>query len=168
MSTQDTGSVVSRHGLSHQGIRHYATAYWNLSPAQLIQLAVKRGEGELTQGGAFLALTGDQTGRSPNDKFIVEEPATRDSIWWGKVNVATTDEAYRRLHAKVTAYLQARDLFVQDLFAGAGPVHQQHNPGARHLFSLCLHRHAERQGFTAYGCLAIETAGGRDGPLFIC
>ncbi len=124
MSTQDIGAVVSKHGLDNHGLRHYHTAHWNLPSAQLIQAALKRGEGELARGGAFVALTGDQTGRSPNDKFIVEEPATRDSIWWGKVNVATTDEAYRRLYAKVSAYLQARDLFVQDLFAGADPEYR--------------------------------------------
>ena len=124
MSTQDIGSVISRHGLANHGLRHYHTAYWNLHSAQLIQTAIKRGEGELARGGAFVALTGDQTGRSPNDKFIVEEPATRDSIWWGKVNVATTDESYRRLYGKVTAYLQDRDLFVQDLFAGADPEYR--------------------------------------------
>jgi phosphoenolpyruvate carboxykinase (ATP) len=124
VSSKDIGPVVSQNGLHLHGIGHYRTAHWNLPAAALVQHALCRGEGNLAQGGSFVALTGDQTGRSPNDKFIVEDAKSRSSIWWGKVNVATDENVYRRLYGKVAAYLQARDLFVQDLFAGADPEYR--------------------------------------------
>ena len=61
------------------------------------------------------------TGRSPKDKFIVDEAASRNDIWWGDVNVAMPEDDFGRLHAKVAAYLQRRPLFVQDVYAGADP-----------------------------------------------
>jgi phosphoenolpyruvate carboxykinase (ATP) len=68
--------------------------------------------------------TGQYTGRSPNDKFIVEEPSSKDRIWWGDVNQAFSEENYAQLRSKVLAYLQGRDLYIQDLYAGAEPSHQ--------------------------------------------
>ncbi|GAB5469704.1 MAG: phosphoenolpyruvate carboxykinase (ATP) [Rhodospirillales bacterium] len=115
----DSGANVSRYGLAEQGIKTRATAYWNLSAASLYEHTIRRGEGLLSSGGALIVRTGHHTGRSPNDKFIVEEPGTKDTVWWGKVNVATSPERFERLHGKVCAYLQGRDLFVQDLYAGA-------------------------------------------------
>ncbi|MEE8187776.1 MAG: phosphoenolpyruvate carboxykinase [Kiloniellales bacterium] len=115
----DQGPAVSRHGLDHHGIRKFATAYWNLSIPALYEQALRRGEGRLARGGAFVTLTGEHTGRSPKDKFIVEEPSTRDDIWWGEVNAGISEERFERLHAKVLAYFEGRDLFVEDVFAGA-------------------------------------------------
>ncbi|HKY95691.1 MAG TPA: phosphoenolpyruvate carboxykinase (ATP), partial [Kiloniellales bacterium] len=113
------GPVVSRHGLGQQGLKPRNRVYWNLGVAELYEQSLARGEGRLNDGGALCVLTGHHTGRSPNDKFIVEEPASRDNIWWGKVNRAMSQAHFERLHAKVIAYLQGRDLFVQDLAAGA-------------------------------------------------
>ncbi len=115
----ESGPVISRHGLAEQGIKTRGTAYWNLTAPALYEHTVRRGDGFLSDGGALVVRTGHHTGRSPNDKFIVEEPGSAEDIWWGKVNVATTPERFERLHAKVQAYLQGRDLFVQDLYAGA-------------------------------------------------
>ena len=115
----DSGPTVSRHGLAEQGIRTLGTAFWNLSTPVLYEHTIRRGDGFLGGGGALIVRTGHHTGRSPNDKFIVDEPETSKDIWWGKVNVATSPERFERLHGKVLAYLQARDLYVQDLYAGA-------------------------------------------------
>src|SRR5690606_27201265 len=67
----------------------YTTAmqYRNLAPAELVEHAIRRGEGELSRDGAFVARTAPHTGRSPNDKYVVREPSSADRIWWGSVNV---------------------------------------------------------------------------------
>jgi phosphoenolpyruvate carboxykinase (ATP) len=120
----DIGPVVSRHGLARHGIVNHATAYWNLGASALYEHTVRGGHGRLAPGGALVVYTGQHTGRSPKDKFIVQESATSDDIWWGEVNVATSEERFERLHAKVLAYFQNRDLYVQDLFAGADPEYR--------------------------------------------
>jgi phosphoenolpyruvate carboxykinase (ATP) len=93
----------------------------NLSPVRLIEEAVRRGEGLLTSSGALNAWTGKRTGRSPRDKFIVEEPSTKDKVWWGKLNQPIAEQDYLVLRQEVLAYLQGRELFVMDGFAGADP-----------------------------------------------
>jgi phosphoenolpyruvate carboxykinase (ATP) len=113
------GPVASRHGLSQQGLKPRSRVFWNLGVAALVEQSLSRGEGQLAEGGALCVLTGQHTGRSPDDKFIVEEPASREQVWWGSVNKPISQAHFERLHAKVIAYLQGRDLFVQDLAAGA-------------------------------------------------
>lgn len=115
------GPVISRHGLNHHGIHNPGSVHWNLSVPALYSHALRRNEGQLAQGGALVVQTGQHTGRSPNDKFIVKEASTQDDIWWGDVNVATSADKFMRLHAKILAYFQSRELFVQDVFAGADP-----------------------------------------------
>jgi phosphoenolpyruvate carboxykinase (ATP) len=111
--------------LTGQGIVAKGTVHWNLVPPQLIQSAIRRGEGELADMGPFVAVTAPHTGRSPNDKFVVDEPSTRDDVWWGKVNRPFPPEQFERLLADVQAYLSEQDeLFVQDLYAGADPAHR--------------------------------------------
>ena len=106
--------------LSESGIHTDATIYWNLDNISLIDLAVERNEGFLTADGALVTETGERTGRSPNDKFIVEEATTSDDINWGNVNVSTNDDTFERLKAEVINHLSSREsLFVQDLYCGA-------------------------------------------------
>ena len=93
----------------------------NLPAAALVEQAILRGEGIMAEGGALAVTTAPYTGRSPNDKFIVREPSCEDVIWWGKVNVAMSAEAFDALHGKVLAYLQGRDVFVQDNYTCADP-----------------------------------------------
>jgi len=90
----------------------------NLTPSALIEHAVARGEGVLTERGAFCAITTPHTGRSPKDKFVIEEPGGSERIWWEK-NPRLDPAAFERLHEDVRGYLDAHDVFVQDLFAGA-------------------------------------------------
>jgi phosphoenolpyruvate carboxykinase (ATP) len=120
----DFGPVISRHGLDLHDISGHTAAHWNLGAPALYEHALRRGEGRLARGGAMVVLTGQHTGRSPNDKFTVEEPSTRDDIWWGEVNRAMDEADFDRLHAKVLAYFQGRELFVQDLSAGADPEYR--------------------------------------------
>ncbi len=119
-----TGLAPSRHDLSRNGLQNVKTAHWNLTAPALYEHALRRGEGMIAQGGALVVETGEHTGRSPNDKFIVEDEMTRDSVWWGKVNAAMTREAFDRLHAKVLAHFDDREVFVQDLYAGADETYR--------------------------------------------
>jgi phosphoenolpyruvate carboxykinase (ATP) len=95
----------------------------NLTPPMLIEHALRRSEGTLTDRGAFTAVTAPHTGRSARDKFLVDEPGIHDRIWWEK-NPRIDPAAFDRLQEDVRAYLDAREVFVQDLFAGADPAYR--------------------------------------------
>ncbi|MBV7316688.1 phosphoenolpyruvate carboxykinase [Shewanella sp. NIFS-20-20] len=97
--------------------------YTNLGPAELIELSLAKGEGQLTANGALVATTGSRTGRSPNDRFIVKDADSADNIDWGKVNRPFDADAFDRLWQQVTTYLSAQDTFVSELEVGADPAH---------------------------------------------
>ena len=96
----------------------------NLSVSQLVKESVRRQESRLAANGALVALTGPYTGRSPKDRYIVEDDATRESVDWGDVNLPISPRNFARLHQKVLTYLQSRDVFVQDCFVGADPAYR--------------------------------------------
>ncbi len=101
------------------GIAGSGKVYRNLSVSQLTAKALERGEGVLSDKGALSIVTGKYTGRSPDDKFLVDTPAVHDEIAWGKVNRPISKERYEAIKGKVLAYLQNREIFVFDGFAGA-------------------------------------------------
>jgi phosphoenolpyruvate carboxykinase (ATP) len=121
---EQIGPVVSRHGLDELGLAPARRVRWNLPAPPLVQLAVAAGEGRLVTGGAFSAATGPHTGRSPRDRYLVERPEIADEIDWGKVNQPIAPAAAERLWAKARAHVRGRELFVQDLHAGADPAHR--------------------------------------------
>lgn len=98
-----------------------ANVYRNLYPAQLVEAAVRRGEGQLASRGSLVAGTGKCTGRSPKDKFTVKDAITADKVDWGKVNLPFSPEKFDALYVRVVDYLKNKELFVQDLFCGADP-----------------------------------------------
>ena len=112
---------METYGLEQLGIVNTAAVYRNLTPAQLTEHALRRGEGTLSATGALVVKTGKYTGRSANDKFIVDTPAVHDDIAWGKVNRPMKKEKFDAIFAKVTAYLQNKEVYVFDGFAGADP-----------------------------------------------
>ena len=112
---------METYGLEQLGIISPSAVYRNLSPAILVEKALARGEGKLNSTGALCVNTGKYTGRSPNDKFIVDSAGVHDEIAWGKVNVPTTQEVFDALYEKMVAYLQNREIFIFDGFAGADP-----------------------------------------------
>jgi phosphoenolpyruvate carboxykinase (ATP) len=138
------GTFVSRFGVENQGLFNARTVYWNLPAAQLYEQAVRRGEALIAREGPLVATTGKHTGRSPNDKFLVREPSSEPEIWWGEVNRSFEPEQFNRLFQKVQGYLQNRDLFVFDGYAGADPryrlpvrvinEHAWHNLFAQNMF----------------------------------
>ena len=117
-------TAKSRYGLERQGMRHLGRLHWNQSIPVLYEHAIRRGEGELGVGGSFSVSTGLYTGRTPRDKYIVEEPATKETVWWGKINQQVAPDRFDSLHQRMLAYLQGRELFVQDLYAGADPAYR--------------------------------------------
>jgi phosphoenolpyruvate carboxykinase (ATP) len=115
--------INSRHGINEVGLSGIRQT-WNPSPSRTIELAISRGEGHLTAGGAFLANTSPFTGRSPNDKFIVKEPSSEDKVWWGKVNQPLSEAHFNVLEQDVKAYLNTKELFVRDVYACANPSYR--------------------------------------------
>jgi phosphoenolpyruvate carboxykinase (ATP) len=97
----------------------------NLSTAALYEAAARDGEGMIAAQGPLVVSTGTHTGRSPKDKFIVREPSSEASVWWGDVNHEITEAHYDRLRARLMAYVADRRLYSQDLFIGAHPKHRR-------------------------------------------
>ncbi|MGR3662742.1 MAG: phosphoenolpyruvate carboxykinase (ATP), partial [Paracoccaceae bacterium] len=104
--------------LAEHGITGLSGVYYNTSVPVLVEEALKRGEATLGKGGALLVTTGQHTGRSPQDKFVVRTPLVEDSIWWEN-NAEMTPDAFDQLHTDMIAHMQGTDYFVQDLFGGA-------------------------------------------------
>ncbi len=98
--------------------------YRNISVPVLVEMALARGEGKLAANGALVVKTGRRTGRSPTDRFVVENKSTKDELWWGPVNKAVTPDTFNKLLAKAKDYLSKRDLFIFDGFAGADPAYR--------------------------------------------
>ncbi|MGN0178758.1 MAG: phosphoenolpyruvate carboxykinase (ATP) [Monoglobaceae bacterium] len=107
------------------GIAGEGKIYRNLSVSKLVEAALSRGEGRLSNTGALVVETGKYTGRSPDDKFIVDTPSVHGEIAWGKINVPIEPAKFEAIKAKMLAYLQNKDLFVFDGFAGADPKYTQ-------------------------------------------
>jgi phosphoenolpyruvate carboxykinase (ATP) len=117
-------SSASGHPLA-RGLQPTGTVHWNLGPEALYEAAVQRQEGQIVARGPIITITAPHTGRSPNDKFIVREPGSEESIWWGKINQPMDPAHYHDLHDAVLEHLAARpELFVRDVFAGADPTYR--------------------------------------------
>jgi hypothetical protein len=103
---QNLGIRPSRYGLEEHGVRNASFVYWNLGTAQLIEKAIQRREGLLASGGGLVVRTGDQTGRSPRDKFVVRDAGTEHTVNWGSVNQPFLPEQFDRLWPRPLAYLR--------------------------------------------------------------
>ncbi|MGE5654448.1 MAG: phosphoenolpyruvate carboxykinase (ATP) [Bacillota bacterium] len=106
------------------GIHHHGPIHRNLTASRLVEKALANGEGQLTSSGALSVVTGKYTGRSPQDKFIVDTPAVHDQIAWGSVNRPINADRFERLWARMTAYLQQKELYIFDGYAGADHEHR--------------------------------------------
>ncbi len=116
---QNFGPFPSNFGIENHELHNANTVYWHLTTPMLYEQVVRRREGEIMHLGPLVVRTGDHTGRSPNDKFIVREPSTENEIWWGEVNRAMTQEQFDYLFGRIQAYVQNTDVFVFDGYAGA-------------------------------------------------
>ncbi len=113
--------MSQKNVLDYLGIYHAGNVFYQLTPAELVEKTVKENLGVLADNGALVIRTGEFTGRSPKDKFVVEDPGITDKIWWGDVNQKFPRDKFNKLLEKVKAYLQNKDLYVRDGFAGADP-----------------------------------------------
>ena len=123
-SVEDRDRLEDDRGLEAHGIHAGGRVFWNPTTSMLYTHAIARGEARLGEGGPLVVDTGRHTGRSPKDKFVVREPGSEERIWWGSVNQPIEEDRFDGLRDKVVAYLEPRDLFVVDAFAGADPTHR--------------------------------------------
>ena len=140
MSTQ----VERTHGLEALGIVRSGQVHWNLSPGVLYEAAIRRNEGLIAAEGPLVCRTGQHTGRSPNDKFVVKEPSSEKHVHWGTVNRPLEEANFDALHRDMMAFIQDKELFVLDAWAGADPAYRLpirvvnefawHNLFARNMF----------------------------------
>ena len=116
---------MNTYGLEKLGIIAPKAVYRNLSVPALVEKALQANEGTLSETGALVVYTCKYTGRSTDDKFVVDYPSIHDEIAWGKVNVPMAPETFDKIYNKMTAYLQGRDIYIFDGFAGADPKYTQ-------------------------------------------
>ncbi|MFT5780522.1 MAG: phosphoenolpyruvate carboxykinase (ATP) [Crocinitomicaceae bacterium] len=101
------------------GLTNLGNQFWNLTPSELIEDTIIHGQGMLTDTGAIAIETGEFTGRSPKDRFVVCDENTEDSVWWGDINLKFTPEKFRALYNRMKAYMNGKDVYVRDAFACA-------------------------------------------------
>lgn len=117
----EASAVKSDYGLENHGLSNLRAAYWNLPTEALYEEIAFRKEGRITAGGAVTVSTGKHTSRAAADKFIVRESSTEEQIWWGEYNRPMNPEKFNELFNRMQGFLQGRDVFVIDCFAGADP-----------------------------------------------
>jgi phosphoenolpyruvate carboxykinase (ATP) len=117
----EASALKSDYGLENHGLTNLRMVYWNLPTESLYEEIAFRKEARISQMGAIVANTGKHTARSANDKFIVKEPSTEDKIWWGQYNRPFSADKFNDLYNRMQGFLQGRDLFVTDCYAGADP-----------------------------------------------
>jgi phosphoenolpyruvate carboxykinase (ATP) len=144
------GSRKADFGLTNQGVSNLRLEYWNLTTETLYEEAVFRGEGATSVGGPFIAHTGKHTARSAKDKFVVRHTDSEGNVWWGTHNQPFDESKFDGLYARMLGYLQGRDVFVQDVYAGAD---EQYRLPVRFLTERAWHSMFVRNMFILPGSL---------------
>lgn len=124
------------YGLAAMGMQQLHQVYRNLAVPVLVEHAVLRGEGQLADNGALCVETGKYTGRSPQDKFIVDEPGSRDQVAWNSLNRPISEENFERLYQRTLEYVRGHDLYIFDGYVGADPNYRF---GVRVINELAWH-----------------------------
>jgi phosphoenolpyruvate carboxykinase (ATP) len=165
----------SNFGLENHRLQNLNMAYWTMPTPALIERIVSRREGVLAHEGAVIVRTGIHTGRSANDKFIVHDETTADTVNWGKINRPYDPGCFDRLQVRMSAYLQGRDVFIQDTTAAAHPDYRLpirvitenawHSLFARNLF---IRRRPEDLADHVPGFTVIHAPGFRAIPEVDC
>ncbi len=115
------GALASDYDLKNHGLMNLRKVYWNLKPEALYEEIIFRGEAKISHKGPILVETGGHTSRAANDKLVVKEATSEDQVWWGEYNRPYPKQKFADLHHRMNGFLQGRDVFVQDLYAGADP-----------------------------------------------
>ncbi|MEM6523560.1 MAG: phosphoenolpyruvate carboxykinase (ATP) [Bacteroidota bacterium] len=121
---EEKGLKSNVKGLGDYGISNARVVYWNQTPAQLIEHALRNNEGHLADNGALCCDTGKFTGRSPKDRFVVEDAKTKDVVWWGDVNIPISETKFDQILNKMVENLKGKDLYVRDAYAGADKTYR--------------------------------------------
>ena len=117
--------VPDRDELAQHGISVRGHVFWHPTTSQLYEHALARGEARLAEGGALVVDTGEHTGRSPKDKFIVREPTSESKVWWGEVNRPIDEAHYDAFRRRLLGHLAERDVYAQDCYVGAAVEHRR-------------------------------------------
>ncbi|MGQ3132142.1 MAG: phosphoenolpyruvate carboxykinase (ATP) [Flavobacteriales bacterium] len=118
------GKKSPNASVDHLGIRNVDSIWWNASPAELTEETLILGQGFLTENGTLAVETGEFTGRSPKDRFIVCDEVTENAVWWGDINIKFDAAKFDQLQQKMTAYLQGKDIYVRDSYVCADPEYR--------------------------------------------
>ncbi|MEZ4708196.1 MAG: phosphoenolpyruvate carboxykinase (ATP) [Caldilineaceae bacterium] len=168
---------LEAHGIHDAGVIH-----WNLSTPALYEEAVRRGEASIAHLGPLIVQTGKYTGRSPKDKFIVRSDGYDQFINWGKVNQPMSEERFRLLHQRVRAYLQGKELYVQDCYVGADAEYKMpvriiteqawHSLFVRNMFIQAkpgetAHHNPEFTVIDVPNCRAVPELDGTNSEVFV-
>ena len=105
------------NNLQDLGIKNIASVHWNLTPKELTKITLSKNMGVLASSGALAIKTGKFTGRSPKDRFIVEDNLTKDTVWWGDINIPFKTDKFNSLYEKAMKYLENKDIYVRDVYA---------------------------------------------------
>lgn len=111
-------------GLGSVGLENVASVFWNASPTELIEDTLALEQGFLTDSGALAVNTGEFTGRSPKDRFIVFDDVTKDAVWWGDINIKFDSEKFDRIYHRMRAYLTGKDVYARDSYVCADPEYR--------------------------------------------
>ena len=157
--------LAGDYGLENHGLIHLDRVYWNLPTPALYEEAVFRNEGQVAFGGPLVVNTGKWSARAAQDKYIVREASTEDKIWWGEYNRPYDPQKFNALLARVQAYLQDEELFVQDCYAGADPEYRMpvriitekawHSLFARNMFITERDRNELKQHVPEFTVIAV-------------
>jgi len=120
----EIGLKAKDASLAELGLSNVDMAYWNLHASELVEETIVRGAGILTDVGALAVDTGEFTGRSPKDKFVVYDDNTKDSVWWGDVNNRFDADKFDILHGRMLAYLGGKEVWIRDSYACADPKYR--------------------------------------------
>ena len=123
-ANQNSWKKHAADALAGTGVQASRPVHSNQTAPALVAESLRRHEGRLSVDGALMVETGIHTGRSVQDKFVVDEPSVTNDIWWGKINQKMTVDRFNAFKGRVQAYLQGQELFTQDLYAGADPEHR--------------------------------------------
>ncbi|MGD8586021.1 MAG: phosphoenolpyruvate carboxykinase (ATP) [Chloroflexota bacterium] len=163
----EAGAIKSDYGLINHGLTNLRKAYWNLPTEALYEEVIFRGEGRISKSGPVIVTSGKRTARAAQDKFVVRDADTEDHIWWGDYNRPISAAQFNEVYNRLQGYLQGRDVFVQDCFAGADPEYRMpvrivteyawHSHFARNMFILPKNREAYRQHVPDFTVICVPS-----------
>jgi phosphoenolpyruvate carboxykinase (ATP) len=163
----EASALKSDYGLKNHGLTNLRKVYWNLPTESLYEEVAFRREGRITHQGPIVVESGKHTARAAGDKYVVREPTSEDHVWWGEYNRPYSPEKFNELVDRLQGFLQGRDLFVQDCYAGADPEFRTpvriitefawHSMFARNMFILPQSREEYRRHIPEFTVLAVPS-----------